>query len=501
MDVTRRQMLGTALAAGAAATLPQRLPAATAKTGAAEHASVVVIGGGLAGLNSALMLHDAGVNVLLLEGSGRLGGRVYTADQVKSRPEYGASQIGRSYARTIDLCRRFKLALVPEHRDVLPMSSYVRGQWVRSDDWPKSPANKLVGEEREMQPAMIGSRLLAKYNPLKELDDWLSPEHAALDISFGELLRRNGHSAEALRLADISTSGNDLNSASCLSLMQEQTRGQFDLAFGSGAKSSGERPYGFRENERRAGELALISNIEGGSSRLPEAMARALGDRVRTGKLAVAIDMDGGRAEIRCLDGSRFTAERVIVAVPFTVLRRMRITPGFTGAQDEAVRMLPYAHTTRAFGAISAPYWESDGLEPSFFSEEGVKMFWALKPRPGESVHRFMVVLTGNSATRFDLLPPAEAVRAITADLVRIRPSMAGKLDMHGFYSWEQDLLVQGCRHMFAPGQVRAFAGNMIKPHHRLHLAGEHTRRLEYGMEAALESGDRAALEVLEKVG
>jgi monoamine oxidase len=162
--------------------------------------------------------------------------------------------------------------------------------------------------------------------------------------------------------------------------------------------------------------------------------------------------------------------------------------------------MLPYAHTTRAFGTITAPYWETDGLEPSFFSDQGVKMFWALKPRPNESIHRFMVVLTGSSASRFDLLPPAEAARAVLANLVRLRPSMAGKLDMLGFYSWEQDLLVQGCRHMFAPGQVTAFAADMIKPHHRLHLAGEHTRRLEYGMEAALESGERAALEILEKV-
>jgi monoamine oxidase len=29
-------------------------------------------------------------------------------------------------------------------------------------------------------------------------------------------------------------------------------------------------------------------------------------------------------------------------------------------------------------------------------------------------------------------------------------------------------------------------------------VAGEHTRRLDFGMEAALESGERAAMEVLD---
>ena len=40
----------------------------------------------------------------------------------------------------------------------------------------------------------------------------------------------------------------------------------------------------------------------------------------------------------------------------------------------------------------------------------------------------------------------------------------------------------------------------MTKPHERLHFAGEHTRRLEVGMESAMETGERAALEILERL-
>jgi monoamine oxidase len=46
---------------------------------------------------------------------------------------------------------------------------------------------------------------------------------------------------------------------------------------------------------------------------------------------------------------------------------------------------------------------------------------------------------------------------------------------------------------------VNRFAHDMIKPHHRMHFAGEHTRRLEVGMESAMESGERAAFEILER--
>lgn len=487
--ISRRKALGGLVTIGGTLAMTHRTAFAAEKT------SVVVVGGGLAGLHAALTLLDAGVEVTVLEANTRVGGRVFTADSVEMRPEYGASQIGRSYARVIDLCRRFDLQLVPENRDVLPMSNYIGGQWLRSAQWEASPLNPLTGEDRKLQPAMLGSQLMGRYNRMTELDDWLKPAFADLDVSFRTLLTRHGHSAASLRLANLSTTGNDLDSASMLSLMQEQTRQRFDLKFG-GAEATG-RPYGFQENARPADGLATINNILGGASRLTDAMRRALGDRLRTDKLVARIEMDATGAQVGCLDGSTYKGDFVVSAVPFTMLRRISVTPGLPPAQGEAVRMLPYGHTTRGYGVITAPYWEQDGFEPSFFTDGAIKMFWALKPRPGESDHRFMVVFTGAAAERIDVLDEATARRFVAAELARIRPSLAGKFTLTGWYSWGRDPLTQGCRHIFAPGQVMRLGAPMIAPHERLHFAGEHTRRLDFGMEAALESGERAATEIL----
>jgi monoamine oxidase len=41
----------------------------------------------------------------------------------------------------------------------------------------------------------------------------------------------------------------------------------------------------------------------------------------------------------------------------------------------------------------------------------------------------------------------------------------------------------------------------MARPHLGLHFAGEHLRQLDVGMEAAAESGERAAREVAERLG
>lgn len=170
MSTSRRQIL-----AGLAG-LPLMLGSQAAWAGAAnpkgkqplasEPASVVIIGAGLAGLQAALLLQQAGIKVVVLEGAKRVGGRVYTASWLENAPEFGASQIGRSYARVIDLCRQYNLKLIPEDRNLLTMASHVRGQWVNAADWAGSTANRMVGDERSIQPALVGSQLMGRYNRL-----------------------------------------------------------------------------------------------------------------------------------------------------------------------------------------------------------------------------------------------------------------------------------------------------------------------------------------------
>ncbi len=477
ITLSRRRTVQLLTAATASALMP-RLPAA-------DTADVIVIGAGLAGLNAALNLADAGARVTVLEASPRVGGRVWTGDGLPGRPELGAAQIDSLYARVRDTAARLKVPLEPLVDTTAPMAYSVRGQLVSRAAWESSPVNQTLGTERALPPPALMEGIIARRNPFKGADDWLRPDAARFDVSAADWLAGQDVSAEALRLINEGLIATDVWTVSMLTVLQDSTRLHVGLAAGKALTAAGE-PL-----------VRVSARIAGGTSRLPEAMAAALGDRVRLRQAVTSIDLAGRQAEVRCLDGSVFRGDFVIAANPFSTLRLMRITPALTGVQAAAVNRMPYGNTTLVnLRVTGSPYWEQDGLEPSLWTDGPVNV---VRQYQAGGEHLLLALSTGRKADRLDQLVPAERGQFVLQELARLRPSTRGKLEVTGVHSWAQQPYIAGCRHSFGPGEVVPFVAAMARPHGRLHFAGEHTRRLEIGMESAMESGERATLEVLQQ--
>ena len=75
-----------------------------------------------------------------------------------------------------------------------------------------------------------------------------------------------------------------------------------------------------------------------------------------------------------------------------------------------------------------------------------------------------------------------------------------GALEPGGFHSWWLDPHNAGDWAIFAPGRVQGLLPHMARPHGRIHFCGEHTATMNRGMEGAMESAERVALEVADRL-
>src|SRR4029077_19428727 len=117
MRLTRRDILKVGGAAIAAAALsgPMAGWAATAKSSGQQQGRIAIIGAGIAGLNAALTLQDAGITSTVFEASGRVGGRMHsdTTSWLNGQTSEHCGELIDSKHKTIlGLTTRFKLPTV-----------------------------------------------------------------------------------------------------------------------------------------------------------------------------------------------------------------------------------------------------------------------------------------------------------------------------------------------------------------------------------------------------
>lgn len=450
---------------------------------AAESADVIVLGAGLAGLHTAMLLEEQGFRVTLLEASDQVGGRVQTRDIGGTLHELGASDIGVMYARVLDAMQRLKLKRVPSAVRVRPFCYHVRGRLLRADEWENSDANLTVGDERAIAPPRMQYELTNRYNPLQRLDDWLSPEYRDLDIPIATYLQRRGVSDEAIRIFGHTYNGIGMERTSALQLFRDATRTQFGI-------------NAFLKMKQAGQDVAPLSQIEGGMQRLPEAMAASLRRPPRFGQTAAGIEQDAKGVEVTCIDGSRYQGNFLVAAIPLTALRRITFSPPLSPDKAAAMSEMRYYSSTKFYLRPKTRFWEADGYDASLWSDGPLERVFALADA-GDEVHTLLVWTSGQGSRRIDQYDPDTATRMVLDTLARVRPASRGQLEVMHYHSWGRTSHIGGCGHTYSAGQVSRFAGLLPEPEGRIHFAGEHTRRREFGMESAMASAERVVGEIL----
>ena len=337
-------------------------------------APIIVVGGGLGGVAAAASLLEGGRRVLLLEGSGRFGGRtrtVWSAASPGVAVDVGGQWVAPAHTRMLALLRRVGLPLVRQYgagADLLDDGRYVRRSLHLGTNIPAASPLALL----EVELRVIGSieRLAATLPP----SDALSSDGggrgarrlAELDgISVEQWLRRRCWTNGALRLGALTVElllGVEPAQVSMLCLLRyvQQNRSlRFLVEVDDAAQHAWVAHGGVG---RAAGLLVDALRAEHGDGRFEA--------RLDCPVVAVAAPDGGGGGgggsgllRVRTAAGEVLTTPHVVMAAPpVTVLQRIALTPAPPAEWRRCAERSFMGCYTKAVALYDAPFWRGRGL-------------------------------------------------------------------------------------------------------------------------------------------
>jgi monoamine oxidase len=487
--LTRRRLVGAALATGAAAALPDSAQAAPARRRTAD---VAVVGAGFAGLTAARRIAAAGHSVLVLEARDRVGGRAHNLKLPGGEvSERGATFAGPTQDHILALAREM---------GVRTFRTYDTGQNVYINGGQRSTyADSAVTGTAPLDPLILPELATV----VAELDQmstqvpvgapWTAGRAADWDSQTLETFMRS-HSATPRfeRLVSVATRAIFGAEPRELSLL-------FTL-FYIAASGNEKTPGTFERNFNTRGGAQQL-RFRGGSQLIARRVAQHLGQRVLRSHPVRRIDQVKGGVHV-IADRLTVRARQVIVAIPPALAGRIAYHPALPGARDQLTQRLAQGTLTKVTAVYHKPFWRAQGLTGSGVNADGLVSFTVDDSPPDGSPGVIFGFVGGDKARAYAAMSRSAGRAAVLSEFAQLfGPAAAHPIAFHDT-RWSEEEWTRGCPvGLPSPGTLLAYGPALRAPVGRIHWAGTETATFWNGyMDGAVRSGARAAAEVLRRL-
>lgn len=413
-----------------------------------------MVGLGIAGLRAAMLLENAGIEVALFEARNRLGGRLFTTPE---GDEAGGEWLDSDHFRILSLVDELDLRRISASgRRLL---DYNGARAFEDQLWPEAKEDWV----RLRAAAAVGCHEVHAI-------PWENPEAAELDrASLAYFVSRHCDSELGRWYASAylrSDEGEDVERISLLGWLA-----------------------GYKHHLERAGGEMSAYRIEGGAASLIGALASRLKAEPRYGCVLKRVSQDSAHVT---LDFENFSerADTVLLTLPPPCLTDLAFDPGLPGEKLEAIEGCALGRITKVCMDFSRPFWAEEGWEGHLLTSHPIQQLWTALGQEAR-LTAYVCGAESEAARHWD-------AAALQANAVGgLGPAAASALESVRVYDWKSEPFTRGGFSFIAPGYAMGPMRHLWHPVGRVHFAGEHTAFWTGFIEGAVESGERAANEIL----
>jgi monoamine oxidase len=239
-----------------------------------------------------------------------------------------------------------------------------------------------------------------------------------------------------------------------------------------------------------------FSKVKGGNDNLPKAFAQRLAAKISYGSPVVKIEQDAHSARVTFLDKGKpqtVSGDRVLCAVPFSVLRNIELPADFSERKRRIIENLEYASVSRVYLQAKKRSWEEKGLNGFALTSEAVEIWQPTWNQPGPRG----ILMTYNrpgQAERIEEMKESGRISSTLTQLGQWFPGLQENFERGATKCWIEDEWARGAWSFVGPRDYEVASS----PAGRIHFAGEHLSQWFSWMQGALDSGLRVVKEINE---
>jgi monoamine oxidase len=453
-------------------------------TTANKKAEIIIVGAGIAGLSAAYHLQKHGFAPKIYEAADRTGGRIYTARNVffeGSWTELGAEFIDTSHRQMWNYVREFNLETVDifseSEKQLIPLAYYFQGRHYTETEIIEAFI-PLVSRIKKDQKRLSKRVFYTNFTPDDAQLDALSLAEYLQQIDASPLIKN------VIEVAYITEYGEEIGNQSALNFLTV-----------IGTETQHFKYYGDSDERYK---------IRGGNDKIPEALTQRLQNRIESGHFLTAIKQDASAKKLLLhftKTGGAVTtisADRVILTVPFTILRDVDIS-FLPEKKLHCIKNIGYGKNVKLFAGFNKKPWRQQNYAGAVFTDAGFQSGWD-NSQLQENEKAGFTIFTGGTLS--DEIGQHDASFHVQKFLSKVDKIFPGTMQHYNTIThrmhWPTYKFAKASYLSLKPGQYVTMSGLISEPFAHVYFAGEHCSYDFQGfMNGAATTGIQAAKQVM----